>query len=58
MTKKKIIRIVVIALIIVAILLLVWFLFIYPRVVFRENESKLAAAGERYYQINRSYLPS
>ena len=58
MTKKKIIRIVVIALIIVAILLLVWFLFIYPRVVFRENESKLVAAGERYYQINRSYLPS
>ena len=58
MTKKKIIRIVVIALIIVAILLLVWFLFIYPRVVFRENESKLAAAGERYYQINGSYLPS
>ena len=58
MTKKKIIRIVVIALIIIAILLLVWYLFIYPRVVFRENESKLAAAGERYYQINRSYLPS
>ena len=58
MTKKKIIRIVVIALIIIAILLLIWFLFIYPRVVFRENESKLASAGERYYQINRSYLPS
>lgn len=58
MTKKKIIRIVVIALIIIAVLLLVWFLFLYPRKVFKENESNLATAGERYFQINKSYLPS
>ena len=55
--KKKIIRIVVIVIIVVVIALLVWFLYFYPRNVFRNNERLLQEAGERYYEINRARLP-
>ena len=55
--KKKIIRIAVIVAIVVAVVLLVWFLYFYPRKVFRDNERLLQEAGERYYEINRARLP-
>lgn len=55
--KKKIIRIAVIVLIIVVVVLLVWFLYFYPRQVFRNNEKLLSEAGERYYEINSTRLP-
>ena len=51
--KKKIIRIIVAVAIVVIIVLLVWFLYFYPRIVFRDNERLLSEAGERYYEINR-----
>lgn len=55
--KKKIIRISVIIIIIAVIALLVWFLYFYPRNVFRNNERLLQEAGERYYEINRARIP-
>ena len=55
--KKKIIRIAVIVVVVVIIALLVWFLYFYPRNVFRNNERLLQEAGERYYEINRTLLP-
>ncbi len=55
--KKKIIRIIVAVAIVVIIILLVWFLYFYPRIVFRDNERLLSEAGERYYQINSTRLP-
>ena len=45
--KKKIIRIAVIVVVVVIIALLVWFLYFYPRNVFRNNERLLQEAGER-----------
>ena len=56
--KKKIITIVIIGVILVIAILLVWFLYLYPHKVFRENEELLDAAGKRYFQINRTRLPS
>ena len=56
--RKKIIRIIVIVLVILVILAIAFFGFYYPNKVFRDNESLFAKAGERYYQVNRSYLPS
>ena len=56
--KKKIIRIIVLVVVIIAVLLLVWFLYLYPNRVFKENERMLSEAGERYYEINRNTLPS
>ena len=55
--KKKIIKIISFIAVIVVILLLVWFLYLYPRRVFKDNEQKLNEAGERYYEINSSRLP-
>ena len=56
--RKKFIRIIVIVLVILVILAIAFFGFYYPNKVFRDNESLFAKAGERYYQVNRSYLPS
>ncbi len=58
LNKKKIIRIAVIALVVIAIILLVWFLYFYPRILFKNNEDVFYKAGERYYQINSSRFPS
>ncbi len=58
MTKQKIIRIVGVVLVIVIVVLLIWFLYLYPRKVFKDNERILDEAGKRYYQINRAVLPS
>ena len=55
--KKKIIKIIVAVAVVVIIVLLVWFLYLYPRRVFRENERLLSEAGERYYEINSTRLP-
>ena len=57
MTKQKIIKIVGVVLVVVIIILLIWFIFLYPRKVFRDNEKVFNEAGLRYYQINNSYLP-
>ena len=57
MTKQKIIKIVGAVLVVVIIILLIWFIFLYPRKVFRDNEKVFNEAGLRYYQINNSYLP-
>ncbi len=56
--KKKIVRIIIIVLVVVIAFLIFFFAYYYPNKVFRENEELLAAAGERYYQINKNYLPS
>ena len=55
--KKKIIKIIVAVAVVVIIVLLVWFLYLYPRRIFRENERLLSEAGERYYEINSTRLP-
>lgn len=55
--KKKIIRIIVAIIIAVLIVLLAWFLYFYPRSVFKNNEKMLSEAGERYYEINSTRLP-
>ena len=57
MTKQKIIKIVGVVLVVVIIILLIWFIFLYPRKVFNDNEKAFNAAGIRYYEINDSYLP-
>lgn len=56
--KKKIIRIIVLVVVLIIVLLLIWFLYLYPNRVFRENERLFSEAGERYYQINKNTLPS
>ena len=58
MNKKKIIRIVVIVVAVLLVLLVLYFAFYYPNKVFKDNEEKFIAAGERYYQINKNYLPN
>ena len=58
MNKKKIIRIVVIVLVVLLVLAILYFAFYYPNKVFKDNEKKFIAAGERYYQINKNYLPN
>ena len=55
--KKKIILIISFVVIIVVILLLIWFLYLYPRKVFIDNEKLLEEAGIRYYEINKARLP-
>lgn len=55
---RKIIKIAGVILVVVIIILLVWFLYFYPRKVFRENEREFDAAGKRYYEINKNRLPS
>ena len=55
--KKKIIKIISFIAIIVIVLLLVWFLYLYPRKVFKDNEKLLSEVGERYYEINNARLP-
>ena len=55
--KKKIIKIISFIAVIIIIVLLVWFLYLYPRKVFKENEKLLNEAGERYYEINNARLP-
>lgn len=57
MTKKKIIKIAVISFIVLVILGGVWYFFLYPAKVFKENESSLESAGIRYYEVNRTHLP-
>lgn len=56
--KKKIVKIVIAIALLVIILLLVWFLYLYPNRVFKDNEELLRKAGERYFSINRTSLPS
>lgn len=58
MNKKKIIRIVVIVVVVLLVLAVLYFAFYYPNKVFKDNEEKFIAAGERYYQINKNYLPN
>ena len=58
MNKKKIIRIVVVVLVVLLVLAILYFAFYYPNKVFKGNEKKFIAAGERYYQINKNYLPN
>lgn len=58
MNKKKIIRIVVVVLVVLLVLAILYFAFYYPNKVFKDNEKKFIAAGERYYQINKNYLPN
>ena len=55
--KKKIIKIISLIAVVVVILLLVWFLYFYPRKVFKDNEKLLEEAGIRYYEINKARLP-
>ena len=55
--KKKIIKIISLIVVVVVILLLVWFLYFYPRKVFKDNEKLLEEAGIRYYEINKARLP-
>lgn len=56
--KKKIIRIVAIVLGVIAVFLLVFFLYFYPRMIFKNNEKAFDAAGKRYYEINSTRLPT
>ena len=56
--KKKLIRILIVVLVVIIILLLVWFLYLYPNKVFKDNEKTLEEAGIRYYEVNRKSLPS
>ena len=58
MNKKKIIRIVVVVLVVLLVLAILYFAFYYPNKLFKDNEEKFIAAGERYYQINKNYLPN
>lgn len=58
MNKKKIIRIVIAVVVLLLLLVILYFAFYYPNKVFKDNEKKFIAAGERYYQINKNYLPS
>ena len=58
MNKKKIIRIVVVVLVVLLVLAILYFAFYYPNKVFKDNEKKFIVAGERYYQINKNYLPN
>lgn len=58
MNKKKIIRIVVIVVVVLLVLAVLYFAFYYPNKLFKDNEEKFIAAGERYYQINKNYLPN
>ena len=56
--NKKIIKIILLIVVIIFVGLMIWFLYLYPRMHFRENERKMSAAGERYYEINSMRLPS
>ena len=57
MTKQKIIKIVGVVLVIVIVVLLIWFVFLYPKKVFSDNEKEFNEAGLRYFEINKSFLP-
>lgn len=56
--KKKIIRIIEIVAVILVVFLIFFFGFYYPNKIFKDNEETFAAAGERYYQVNRNFIPS
>lgn len=56
--KKKIIKIAVIVLVVLLVLAILYFAIYYPNKVFKENEKKFIEAGERYYQINKNFLPN
>ncbi len=57
MTKEKIIKYIKIILIVVVIFFLAWHFYLYPKIVFKENEKKLKEAGIKYYEINSTRLP-
>lgn len=56
--KKKIIRIVEIVAVVLVLFLVFFFGFYYPNKIFRDNEVALSEAGERYYQVNRNFIPN
>lgn len=56
--KKKIIKIAIIVLVVLLVLAILYFAIYYPNKVFKENEKQLIEAGERYYQINKNFLPN
>ena len=55
--KKKIVRIIEIGAVILVVLLILFFGFYYPNKIFKDNESTFTTAGERYYQVNKNFIP-
>ena len=56
--KKKIIRIVEIVVVVLVLFLIFFFGFYYPNKIFKDNEMALREAGERYYQVNKNFIPN
>ncbi len=40
------------------VVVFIWFLIIWPTIIFRENENKLRKAAERYFELYTSELPT
>ena len=56
--KNKIVKRLKLLVTIVIISLFVWFLVIYPRIIFSNNEKNLRDAAIRYYELNSDRLPT
>jgi len=52
--KKKI----TISLIVVIAVALIWFLIISPLIEFKKSENEVLNAGKRYFEVNKTYLPT
>lgn len=52
--KKKI----TISLIVVIAVALIWFLIISPLIEFKKDEKEVLNAGKRYFEVNKTYLPT
>ena len=52
--KKKI----TISLIVVIAVALIWFLIISPLIQFKKSEKEVLNAGKRYFEVNKTYLPT
>ena len=52
--KKKI----TISLIVVIAVALIWFLIISPLIEFKKSEKEVLNAGKRYFEVNKTYLPT
>lgn len=52
--KKKI----TISLIVVIAVALIWFLIISPLIQFKKSEKEVLDAGKRYFEVNKTYLPT
>lgn len=56
--NKKTVKYVKLSITIAIVLLFVWFLVLYPYIKFKGYERMMEKAGERYFSINSSELPS